>query len=379
MPIAPQLVMPDLFPDPLAPLRRRIDAVDDELLRLLNDRARLVAEVGEVKRRTRGEGPFYVASRERAIVERLAAGNEGPFPTEALRPVFQEIFSACLALEKALRIAYLGPEATWTHAAVSHQFGLSAQALPMGTIEAVFAEVERGGADFGVVPVENSTEGMVGSTLDVFLDSALKISAEIVLPVDHALLLHPGADPGQVQRVYSHPQALAQCRRWLAAELPHAACVETGSTAEAARMAREDVHGAALASELAAKLYGLTVARRRVQDQARNFTRFLVLGARQAEPTGRDRCSLLLILQDGPGALLRLLQPLAARGLNLSRIESHPTRRRPWEYAFFLDLDGHPADPPVAAALEELQGLSASFRLLGAYPKAEPASPGRAA
>jgi chorismate mutase/prephenate dehydratase len=371
MPIAPQLVMADLLPDPIAALRGRIDAVDDGLLRLLNERARLVAEVGEAKRRARREGPFYVASRERAIVERLEQANEGPFPTEALRAVFQEVFSACLALEKGLRVAYLGPEATWTHAAVSRQFGLSAQALPMGTIEAVFREVERGDADFGVVPVENSTEGMVGSTLDTFLDSRLKVSAEIVLPVDHALLLHPGMKPMQVRRVYSHPQALAQCRRWLQAHLPDATTVEASSTAEAARMAREDQHGAALASELAAKLHGLAVARRQVQDQARNFTRFLVIGKAQAEPTGRDRCSLLAILDDGPGALLRLLGPLADRGLNLSRIESHPTRRRPWEYAFFLDLDGHPSEPAVAAALEELRGACASLKVLGAYPKAE--------
>jgi chorismate mutase/prephenate dehydratase len=353
----------------LAALRAEIDRVDDELLARLNERARLVGQVAELKERM--QVPFYVPSRERAIVERLGGANAGPFPTEAIRPVFQEIFSACLSLEKTVRVAYLGPEATFTHMAVKRQFGLSARAIPMGTIAGVFDEVARGGADFGVVPVENSTEGVVSHTLDTFLLSELKIAAEIVLAIDHCLLVRPGIDLGQVERVYSHPQGLAQCRRWLAANLARAALVESASTAEAARLARDDGHGAAVASELAGKLYDLHVVRRGIADQAHNVTRFLVIGAQQAEPTGRDRTSVLLELRDEPGVLYRVLEPFARRGINLSKIESRPSKRRPWEYVFFIDIDGHQRDAAVAAAAEEVGRACTTFKVLGSYPKAE--------
>lgn len=351
-------------------LRQAIDAVDDQVLALLNRRAALAAEVGRLKAAASPEALFHAPAREREVLARLEAASAGPFPAPAVRTVFQEIMSACLSLEKPLRVAFLGPEGTFTHLAARHQFGGSGQALPQGTIQAVFQAVERQRADYGVVPVENATEGAVDSTLDAFLDSSLAICAEILLPVDQALLLRPGLDLGGVRRVYSHPQALGQCRRWLEAHLPGADRIEAPSTSEAARLAREDPEGAAVASELAADLFGLRVAETKIQDLAANATRFLVLGPRSAEPTGRDRTTLLAMAQDGPGALLRLLEPLARRGLNLSRIQSRPTRRKLWEYAFFLDVEGHAADAPMAEALVELRGACASLKVLGSYPRA---------
>jgi chorismate mutase/prephenate dehydratase len=353
----------------LANLRAAIDRVDDQILELLNERARLVAQVADLKERM--QVPFYVPSRERQIVDRLAAANAGPFPGEAIRPVFQEIFSACLSLEKTVRVAYLGPEATFTHMAVKRQFGLSARTIPVGTIAGVFDEVARGGADFGVVPVENSTEGVVNHTLDTFLGSDLKISAEIVLEVSQCLLVRPALELVQVERVYSHPQGLAQCRAWLAANLPRATLIESASTSEAARLARDDARGAAVASELAAKLYDLQVARRSIADVAHNVTRFLVVGQLQAEPTGRDKTALLVELGNEPGTLYRALEPFARRGVSLSKIESRPSRRRPWEYVFFIDIDGHQRDPAVAEAIAELGRTCPLMKVLGSYPKAE--------
>lgn len=351
-------------------LRRTIDAVDDEVLALLNRRAGLAAAVGQLKAATTPEALFHAPKREREILGRLLAANPGPFPDAAVRTIFQEIMSACLSLEKPLRVAFLGPEGTFTHLAARQQFGGSSQSLPQGTIQAVFQAVERGRADYGVVPVENATEGSVDTTLDAFLDSPLRICAEILLPVDQALLLRAELDLGTVRRVYSHPQGLGQCRRWLDARLPQADRIEAPSTSEAARLAREDAEGAAVASELAAELFGLKVAETKIQDLAANATRFLVLGPKGAEPTGRDRTTLLAMAQDGPGALLHLLEPLARRGLNLSRIQSRPTRRKLWEYAFFLDIEGHAGEPLLAEALVELQGACASMKILGSYPQA---------
>ena len=357
------------FPS-LPGLRQAIDAVDDQVLALLNRRAALAGEVGRLKAAAAPEALFHAPAREREVLARLEAASHGPFPAPAVRTVFQEIMSACLSLEKPLRVAFLGPEGTFTHLAARHQFGGSSQSLPQGTIQAVFQAVERQRADYGVVPVENATEGAVDSTLDAFLDSPLAICAEILLAVDQALLLRHGLDLGGVRRVYSHPQALGQCRRWLEAHLPGADRIEAPSTSEAARLAREDAEGAAVASELAADLFGLRVAETKIQDLAANATRFLVLGPKSAEPTGRDRTTLLAMAQDGPGALLRLLEPLARRGLNLSRIQSRPTRRKLWEYAFFLDVEGHAEEPSMAEALVELQAACASLKVLGSYPRA---------
>ena len=357
----------------LPELRARIDAVDERILGLLNERARHAAEVGELKRTLQPGAPFYAPAREREVLSRLASLNPGPFPSEALRPVFQEIMGACLSLERPLRVAFLGPEGTFTHQAVKHQFGLSVLALPQVSIPAIFQAVERGQADYGVVPVENSTEGVVDSTLDTFLDSPLRITAEILLPVEQALLLRHDLEMAQVKLVYSHPQALGQCQRWLASQLPNAAQVAAPSTAEAARLAHEDAEGAAVASELAAKLFDLRVAAECIQDLSGNATRFLVLGRTSTSPTGRDRTSLVATVKDGPGALLHLLEPLAKRGLNLSRIQSRPTRRKAWEHAFFLDVEGHEQDELIATALTELREVTAGVKILGSYPQAQEA------
>lgn len=355
----------------LSDLRTHINSVDDELLRLLNERARLVEQVGALK--TKQDSAFYVPSREQAVLERLLARNPGPFPNESIRPVFKEVMSACRSLEQGLRIAFLGPEGTFTHMAMKYQFGLSAWGLPVGSIAAVFAEVQKGAADFGVVPIENSTDGAVTHTLDTFLDSQLKISAEIILEVAQCLLARPGLELARIERVYSHPQGLGQCRKWLEANLPRAIQVEASSTAEAARLAREDGEGAAIASELAADLFDLAILRQRIQDLASNATRFLVIGTRQAEPTGRDKTSLMVTTQDGPGILLHLLQPFADASLNLTKIESRPSRRRAWENVFFLDVEGHQAEAPVQRALAALEALKPhveGVKVLGSFPKA---------
>jgi chorismate mutase/prephenate dehydratase len=359
--------------DPLAGLRDAIDRLDDTLLDLLNERARLVAQVAEHKQAT-GRA-FYVPARERAIVDRLQERNPGPFPSSAIRPVFQEVISACLSLEKGQRVAFLGPEATFAHQAVKRHFGTSAVTIPCGAIPAVFEEVDRGLADFGVVPVENSTEGVVTHTLDTFIDSDLRICGEIAIDVDHCLLAQPGVTEGAIERVYSHPQGLAQCRGWLTANLPRATRIECPSTSDAARRAQEDPRGAAIAAELAARTWRLDVLRRSLQDVAVNVTRFLVIGKRPQDPPAvageHYKTTLLLALPDQAGSLFRVLQPLHDGGVNMTKIESRPTRRQLWDYVFFIDLDGHCDEPHVQAALAAMRAASRLFKVLGSYRKAD--------
>jgi chorismate mutase/prephenate dehydratase len=358
----------------LAELRAGIDRADDGILALLNRRAGLVGEVAELKAAL--EVPFYVPSRERQIAERLSAANPGPFPTEAIRAVFQEIFSACLSMEKRVRVAYLGPEGTFSHMAVKQQFGLSAIATPIGTIPAVFDEVARGSADFGVVPVENTTEGGIIHTFDTFLDSDLKISAEIALEIHMCLLGRAGLTLSEIERVYSIPVAAGQCKRWLAGHLPRATVVESRSTAEGARQAHDDARGAAVASEIAARLYDLVVLQRNIEDSSHNMTRFLIVGKQQADRTGHDKTSLLLVTRDEPGILYKVLGAFAQRGINMSKIESRPSGKRPWEYVFFVDVDGHESDAPVAAALAEVRKGCETLKVLGSYPRAQGPAPG---
>ncbi len=374
----------------LSQLRVQIDDLDNQLLVLLNQRARLASEVGNLKRAWAADASFYVPHRERAIIDRMKAANTGPFPTSAIRPVFQEVISACLSLEAAVTVAYLGPEATFTHQAVRRHFGTSARTVPCNSIEAVFAEVERGQAEFGVVPVENSTEGVVNHTLDSFLDVELAITAEIVVDVDQCLLARSGTQLATIQRVYSHPQALAQCREWLSKNLPKAALVETNSTAAAAQAAANEPNTAAIAAELATRVYGLNLLRAKLQDISENITRFLVINKTPAKPrhsslqpdrANTDRAnyktSVVLslpdrALPDRAGSLHEILQPIAARGINLTRIESRPTRRKAWDYVFFLDLDGHLADPNVAELVDELTRICQLCKVLGCYQKADP-------
>jgi chorismate mutase/prephenate dehydratase len=358
--------------DPLAALRDELDGIDDELLTLLNRRARTVENVGALKKSS--GGAFYVPERERAIIERLSGQNDGPFPNAAIGPVMQEVISACLSIEEGQRIAYLGPEGTFTHQAVLQQFGRSARCVPCGTIAAVFAEVERGATQFGVVPVENSSQGSVAHTLDSFIESELRIVAEVRVKVSHSLLVGNGMQESDITRVYSHPQALAQCAGWLRTNLAHVALVETASTADAARTCRSDHAGAAIASAQAARVHGLEVLRSEVQDRADNVTRFLVIGRPDRTPTasGDDKTSVMLALAHDPGALCEVLRPFSEAQINLSKIESRPAPAKAWEYVFFLDLDGHAESVTMKAALDEVAGQCPLFEVLGTYRKAAP-------
>lgn len=351
----------------LKALRRRIDEIDDRILDLLNERAEVVIDVGRIKEGASSD--FYVPSREQAIYQRLLDANAGPFPNDGVRRVFREIISASLNLEQPMKVAFLGPQATFTHVAAMQQFGFSAQLVSQKSISAVFADVERGRADYGVVPVENSTEGVVSHTLDMFIDSGLKINAEVLLEVSHDLLSLSGR-LDDVRRVVSHPQALAQCRRWLEENLPDVPQVDVGSTGAAAQMVAEDDSTAAIASEAAANLYGLKVVRKKIEDNPNNYTRFLVVGQKNPERTGRDKTSLMFRIKDEPGILYRMLEPFSKRNINLAKIESRPLKKKAWEYIFFLDLEGHIDDAEIAAAVEDLGQYCEFVKVLGSYQRA---------
>jgi chorismate mutase / prephenate dehydratase len=367
-------------PDPdaaLAPLRDAIDEVDRAILDRLNERARLVQQVGEHKRAA--GAPVYQAARERDLVAALEAANPGPFPTAALRSVFREIVSGTRSLEARLRVAYLGPAGTFSHLAAREVFGGEAELLPEASIAQVFAAVERGGADHGVVPVENTTEGVVTQTLDTFVESELPICAEAVLPIALCLASRSGRLE-DVRRVASHPQPLAQCRAWLDQKLPSAERLEVASTVAAAELAAREDDVAAVGSRLAAELLGLRVAAAGIQDRRDNSTRFLVVGGRAPGPSGCDLTSVVFTVRKAEaGALHRLLEPFARHGVNLTSIQARPRKGTPWEYVFFLDLEGHQSDPAVAAALADAQRASHSARVLGSFPRAAaPTRPGGA-
>jgi chorismate mutase/prephenate dehydratase len=347
-------------------LRRGIDEVDDRILELLNQRAELVIEVGRLKSSKHRD--FYVPSREREIYERLVAKNKGPFSNKGLRSVFREIISASLALEAPMKVAFFGPKATFTHMATMQHFGLSAELVPQKSIPAVFEDVEKGRAHFGVVPVENSTEGMVTHTLDMFMESELKINAEVMLEIHHYLLSRTGRIE-DIKKINSHPQPIAQCRSWLAENLPDVPVMDVASTAVAAQIASEDPTAAAIASELAATMYDLRVVKARIEDQVNNFTRFLVIGKNMAEKSGDDKTSIMFSVKDEIGILYQMLEPFSKRGINLSKIESRPLKKKAWEYIFFLDFAGHVSDPVVAEAIQELKGCCQFVKVLGSYPR----------
>ncbi len=347
-------------------LRVRIDAIDDALLDLLNERSKVVLEVGKLKSGKNLD--FHVPGRERQIYERLLQGNPGPFPNDALKTVFREIISACLALESPMKVAFLGPKATFSHLATMQQFGLSAELVPQKSIPAVFEEVEKGRALYGVVPVENSTEGVISHTLDMFVESKLQITAEIMLEVHHDLLSRTGRLE-DIKKVYSHSQPIAQCRQWLDSNLPGVPVVDVASTAVAAQIVSDDYTAAAIASELAASLYDLKVVRSRIEDQVNNFTRFLVISRKGCDRSGNDKTSVLFSVKDEPGILCRMLEPFAKRGINLTKIESRPYKSKAWEYIFFLDLFGHASDPDVIAALDELKVCCQFLKILGSFPR----------
>jgi len=345
--------------------REQIDALDRQIVALLNRRAELARQIGWSKR-NQGEAVF-IPEREEAVLRNVLAANCGPLTTAHLRAIYGEVLSASRALQRRLRVAYFGPAATFTHRAARVRFGSFAEYVPARSIDEVFARTETGEADYGVVPVENSTEGAVTHTLDLFVESPLKICSEVSLPIVHHLLSR-AARLEEVQRVYSHWQALGQCRRWLAEHLPGRELVEAPSTAGAARQAAAEAGAAAIGTEEAAALYGLQALARQINDQTDNYTRFLVIGRQMSRPSGRDKTSVLFSVRDRPGALHQVLGVFARRQINLSRIESRPSKRKAWEYIFFVDLDGHPEVEPAASALAELEQECLLVKVLGAWP-----------
>ncbi len=354
----------------LEDVRERIDQVDQKLLALLSERANLAHAVGEIKRAEgHAEARFYRPEREAQVLRRIQALNVGPLDDVSVAWLFREIMSACLALEQPMRVAYLGPAGTFSQLAALRQFGHAAELVPCLTIAEVFRELASANVSYGIAPVENSTEGGVSQTQDALLAHDLSICGEVALRIHHQLLSN-AAELNAVQRVYGHAQSLAQCRHWLDAHLPKAERVPVSSNAEGARLAAENATMAAIAPEVAAELYQLNILAANIEDEAHNTTRFVVLGTQDAGMSGVDKTSLVLSTANTPGALYHLLKPFAERGISLTRIESRPARTAAWDYVFFVDVDGHRADPLVAAALAELEQQAAWLRVLGSYPKA---------
>ena len=356
--------------NPLAQIRERIDAVDERIQALLNERADLAKKVGQSKN---AEGmttaEFYKPEREAQVLRKVLERNRGPLRNEEVVRLFREIMSACLAQQEPLKIAFLGPEGTFSQQAVLKHFGHSVRAIPMGAISEVFEEVQAAHADFGVVPIENSTEGTVNNTLDMFITSPLKICGEIELRIHQHLMGHMHGFE-DIKRVCSHQQSLAQCRRWLDEHLPGIERIQVSSNAEAARRARDEVGTAAIAGQAAAEVYGLNVIVPEIEDTDDNTTRFLVIGRKLFNPSGNDKTTLLLTAGDtqSPGTLHRLLEPLARNNISMTRIESRPSRKKKWDYLFFIDVFGHADQPPLKHALDDLKKQSSLFRVLGSYP-----------
>ncbi len=351
----------------LAEIRARIDEIDRQLQALITERARCAQAVARYKAVSEDEADYYRPEREARILRTVVERNEGPLPDEDLVRLFREIMSACLALQRPMKVAYLGPEGTFTQAAVFKHFGHSVQTVPLGAIDEVFREVAANTAHYGVVPIENSTEGAVSHTLDMFMVSNLKICSEVELRIHHNLLSR-AASLSEVRRIYAHQMALAQCREWLDAKLPNVERLPVGSNAEAARRAASEDGGAAIAGETAAEIYGLEILAANIEDRPDNTTRFLVIGRQDPAPSGRDKTSLLLSAPNRPGALYRLLQPLAQHGISLTRIESRPSKQGMWEYVFFIDIEGHAREEKVAPALAALRQEAAMLKILGSYP-----------
>jgi chorismate mutase / prephenate dehydratase len=350
--------------------RKAIDQLDEQLVRLLSERTRHVLAIGEIKRKAGGE--IYAPHRERAVLDRVAKLNPGPMTAAQVQAIYREIMSGALALEKTLVIAYLGPEATFTHQAAIRRFGSSLNYAAQKTIADVFTEVQKGRADYGVVPVENSTEGVVTHTLDMFVDSDLKIVSQIILPIQYCLAAKASSvKAAEIRKIYIHPQALGQCRLWIQKNLPNAEIIETSSNARSAELAFRDKKAAAVTGFLAAEKYGLEILEQDIQDNAANATRFLVLGRQCSPPTGHDRTSLMVSVTDKVGALHEALAAFRRTKINLTKIESRPSKRKAWEYFFFIDCDGHAQDKKVARAIQNLGQHCNFVKILGSYPNAE--------
>lgn len=346
-------------------LRKGIDKIDLEILKLLNERASMAIEIGKEKKDS--NVACYAPEREKEVLENVVRENPGPLPNDALKALYREIMSASRSLEEPLKVAYFGPLATFTHLAAIRHFGSSANFIPAESIKNVFEEVDSGRTVFGVVPIENSNEGVVNYTLDVFVDSDLKIAGEIMLEISQNLLSKSG-DRDMVRRIYSFLPATAQCKGWLEKNMPAVQVIDASSTAKAAEMASRDGEAAAIASEAAAKLYNLKFVSRDIQDGKHNFTRFLVISKDYPKATGRDKTSIMFSIKDRPGALYYILSPLKKAGINLTKIESRPSRRKAWEYIFFMDMQGHIEDKPVRKAVDCIKKDCLFLKILGSYP-----------
>ncbi len=346
-------------------LRKQIDQIDVKIVGLLNQRASIALKIGEAK--SLNNDQVYAPQRENEVLHRVGGLSRGPLPTEAIRAVYREVISAARALESELKIAYLGPEATYTHLAAREKFGSAPSFAAMKSIGEVFQEVDQGRATLGVVPIENSIEGVVAHTLDLMVESNLRICAEIFLDIHHCLLSRSG-HAQNIQRIVSHPQALAQCRRWLANHLPNVTVDEVASTARAANMAATDATLGAISSSLAREVYNLQIVAANIEDHSNNITRFLVIGRKEPKPGRNDKTSLVFSVKDQPGILHRMLQPLAKSRINLTKIESRPLKDKPWEYMFFIDFKGNKEETRVKRAINDLEKHCLYMKVLGSYP-----------
>ncbi len=349
-------------------IRKQISDIDKKIIELLEKRADLVKEVGDLKRRYRL--PFYSPDREKKIYKMIEENARGNFPLKSLKNIFREIMSASIKLEEPLTISYLGPEATFTHQAAIERFGLSLHYIPEESIEDVFMDVEQDRADFGVVPIENSIEGVVHYTLDMFVNSSVKIVSEIYIDIKHNLL-SKAQSLELIKAIYSHPNALGQCKGWLKKHLPNVPLYETVSTAKAAKIAEKDKEAAAIASLAASEIYGLNVLASGIEDKTNNTTRFLVIGKYIPKPTGDDKTSFMFSIKDRVGALYEILAPFYKNRINLTRIESRPSRQKSWSYIFYVDVEGHIEDEKLKNALKEVEKLTVFLKILGSYPRAQ--------
>lgn len=354
--------------DKLVKLRDKIDALDEKIQSLITERAQVAEEVAIAKQKS-GNTVFYRAEREAQVLRKVMQRNDGPLSNEEMARLFREIMSACLALERVMKIAFLGPEGTFTQAAALKHFGHSVQSVPMPTIGDVFREVESGASSYGVVPVENSTEGVINHTLDEFMGSSLHISGEVELRIHHHLLSNV-ENIEKVKKVYSHRQSLAQCRKWLDTNLSNVEQIDVSSNAEAARLASKEKGAAAIAGEIAAEIYELDVLAGNIEDEPDNTTRFLIIGERGIPASGVDKTTMLVSTNNKSGSLHAMLEPLAKYNVSMTRIESRPSRQGMWNYVFFIDIEGHAEDENVANAIAELEKATSVVKVLGSYPKA---------
>ncbi len=357
------------LPVNLDELRNRIDQIDADILQLISERASCAQRVAQVKTAGDPQAVFYRPEREAQVLRRIMALNGGPLDAEEMARLFREIMSACLALEQPVKVAYLGPEGTFTQQAALKHFGESAKSLPMAAIDEVFREVEAGAANYGVVPVENSTEGVINHTLDSFMDSSMRICGEVVLRIHHHLLVAGTTRQDKISRIYSHPQSFAQCRKWLDSHYPQAERVPVSSNAEAARLVKTEWHSAAIAGDMAAKLYELEKIAEKIEDRPDNSTRFLIIGNQDIPLSGDDKTSLVVAMRNQPGALHDLLEPFHRHQIDLTRLETRPSRTGVWNYVFFIDFKGHRDQPEVAAVLDEVKLRAAEMKVLGSYPQ----------